>query len=152
MVAVVRVVDSVTQSILGKQPKAAGLLVGLGTLEFVRTAPIRSGVRTFTQLIQAANQGDLEQAARLCSPGYLARHPLTKNEEGGLRGLPRSIHKNYSAWRQGADLWICPTNRIGPVFQLVPDGAGWLFDGLAGELLPGREFVPAEPDDAQDRE
>jgi len=142
--------QSIRRFLLGLAILAA--LLGLGVFEYLRTAPIRKGVGAFTQLIQAADQGNAVLAARFCAPGYLARHPLVKNEEGGLRGLPRSIHKNYTAWRQGPNIWICPTNRFGPVFQMVPDGPLWLFDGLAGELLPGREFVPAETENDQDSE
>jgi hypothetical protein len=129
---------------------SVSLIVAYGVLGFLRAAPVRGGVRTFALLIETANRGDVAAAARLCSSRYLAQHPLERASEGGLLGLPRAIDKNFSAWLQGPNVWICPTNRVGPVFQLVPDGPVWLFDGLVGELLPGREFVPAdsEPDSA----
>ena len=127
---------------------AAGvfLLATLVAGDYLLTAPVRGGVRTFTLLLAAGNRGDLAAARQLCSPRYLARHPLELAEEGGLRGLPRALDKNFSAWRQGSNVWICPTPRAGPVFQLVPGTTGWLFEGLVGELLPGREFVPVDPE------
>ena len=122
------------------------LLAALVVGDYLLTAPVRGGVRTFTLLLAAGNRGDLAAARQLCTPSYLARHPLELAEEGGLRGLPRSLDRNFSAWRQGSSVWLCPTPRVGPVFQLVPGTTGWLFEGLVGELLPGREFVPVDPE------
>jgi hypothetical protein len=119
-------------------------IIVLGIAEFVRTGPVRGAVRSLTLLVEAANRGDLDGAARLCSSRYLERHPLELAEEAGIRGLPRSIHKNFTAWRQDQNVWICPTNRVGPVYQFQFVGERWRFDGLVGELLPGREFQPTD--------
>lgn len=113
------------------------------------TLPVRRSVSAYTELLGAANRRDLtnEQrlalARRLCSARYLRTHALKVAPEGGLVGIPRNIHKNFQAWRQGPNVWICPTNRIGPVYQFVPEGKGWRFDGPVGVLRPRGEFVPS---------
>lgn len=58
-------------------------------------------------------------------------------------GLPRYINKNFQAWRQGAAVWLCPSNRIGPVYQLVKEQGRWKFDGLVGILRSRNVLVPA---------
>jgi hypothetical protein len=58
-------------------------------------------------------------------------------------GLPRNIHKNFQAWRHGKDVWICPTDRVGPIYQFVYEADGWKFDGPAGILRARGEIVPA---------
>ena len=123
----------------------AGLAIAAVAWGYAQTAPVRGAVRTFYLVTQAANQGDIEGATHLCSSQFLARYPLEIADEGGLKFLPRNIHKNFAAWRQGPNVWLCPTNRVGPVFQLVPQGSDWLFDGPVGELLPGRELVLFDP-------
>jgi hypothetical protein len=111
------------------------------------TRPVRRAVATYTELISIANRPDLDAADRLdrarqlCSARYLRTHRLALAEEGGIVGLPRNIHKNFQAWRQGPNVWICPTNRIGPVYQFVPERKNWRFDGPVGVLRPRGEFV-----------
>ena len=61
----------------------------------------------------------LDRGARLCSSRYLSTRSLSLGPEGGIVGLPRTINKNFQAWREGPNVWICPTNRIGPVYQFV---------------------------------
>jgi hypothetical protein len=119
---------------------SAGLLIFLW-FEAVTTAPVRDAVRVYTQLVAAANRGDLPAARSYCTPRYLGSSKLRLAEEGGIVGLPRSIHKNFRAWRQGSDVLLCPGNRVGPVYRLVRSNDVYRFDGLAGELRPGSVFV-----------
>ncbi len=126
---------------------AAFALVVLVSYDAVATAPVRGAVRAYTQLITAANRGDLNQARQLCTPQFLEASPLKLAEEGGIIGLPRAIHKNFHAWRHGPDVWICPSNRSGPVFQLRRDGNRWLFDGLVAERRAGNVLILPKDDD-----
>ncbi len=89
-----------------------------------------------------ANRQDVEAARRLCSSRYLRGHEVAPAPEGGLIGLPRNIHKNFQSWRRGHDVWICPTNRVGPIFRFVHEGGAWRFDGPVGLLRPRGEIVP----------
>jgi hypothetical protein len=57
-------------------------------------------------------------------------------------GLPRNIHKNFQAWRHGKDVWICPTDRVGPIYQFVFEAGAWRFDGPVGILRARGEIVP----------
>jgi hypothetical protein len=107
----------------------------------VRTAPVRDSVRVYTQLLGAANRQDVEAARRLCSTRYASGHPLLPAAEGGLVGLPRNIHKNFQAWRDGPDVLLCPTNRIGPVYRFVHEPDGWRFDGPVGLLMGNGQVV-----------
>ena len=125
-------------------------LAGGLAVEVVRTAPVRGAVRAFTELIAAANRQDVAAARRLCSARYLRTHDPAPAVEGGLVGLPRNIHPNFRAWRRGDAVWLCPTNRVGPVFQFVVEGHSWRFDGPVGLLRgPGR-FVPMTEAEAAD--
>lgn len=101
------------------------------------TRPVRESVRTYTALLGAANRQDVAAARRLCTDRYAATHPLRPAPDGGLVGLPRNVHKNFQAWREGTNVWLCPTNRVGPVYQFVPEAGGWRFDGPVGLLMPG---------------
>lgn len=121
---------------------AIGLGVLVVTVEAVRTAPVRGAVRAYSALISAVNRNDLEGVRAGCSSRYLSTHSLEIAEEGGVVGMPRAIHRNFRAWRRGNAVWICPGNRVGLVFQFVPEGEGWKFDGLVGLLRPGNLFVP----------
>jgi hypothetical protein len=103
----------------------------------VWTGPERGAVRTYSRLIGAANRQDAAEAAALCSSRYRATHPLKPAAEGGIVGLPRNMHPNFQVWRHGRDVWLCPTNRVGPVYQFVREPGGWRFDGPVGILMPG---------------
>lgn len=124
------------------------LIAGLAW-EIITTQPVRGAVRSLAALFTIANRPDLNETERLaaarelCSAGYLATHPLAVADEGGIKGIPRNIDKNFRAWRQGANVWVCPTNRIGPVYQFVYERDDWRFDGPAGVLGPQGEFHPA---------
>jgi hypothetical protein len=106
------------------------------------TAPERDSLRTYTELITAANLEDVATARSLCSAHYLQTHDLRAAPDGGLVGLPRGIHKNFQVWRAGAEVRLCPMNRIGPVYRFVRESAGWKFDGPIGILRGRGEFVP----------
>ena len=122
---------------------AAILATGL-VAAVVWTAPARRSVGVYTQLLGAANRQDVEAACRLCSTRYLATHPIRPAGEGGLVGLPRNIHKNFQVWRSGPHVWLCPTNRVGPVYQFVHESGAWRFDGPVGVLQGRGRFVPLE--------
>ncbi len=119
------------------------VVVGL-TAEILATQAVRGAVNTYFELIGAANRRDLAEASRLCSDRYRAGHTLQLNAEGGIKGLPRTIHMNYQAWREGKDVLICPTKQRGPVYRFVKQGEDWKFDGLAGLLRDGRVEPPVE--------
>jgi hypothetical protein len=118
--------------------------------EVVATAPVRQAVRAYSELISVGNRPDLSDAQRLasagqlCSARFLAEHKLALGPEGGIAGLPRTMNKNFQAWRQGENVWLCPTNRIGPVYQFVRENGQWRFDGLVALLRPRGELIPAK--------
>jgi hypothetical protein len=122
------------------------ILAGVA-FEVVTTQPVRGAMRTCAELFTIANRPDLSDAERLnaarslCSSRYLQNHPLALAAEGGIVGVPRNINKNFKAWREGPNVWICPTNRIGPVYQFVYENGGWRFDGPVGILRPRGEIV-----------
>ncbi|HEY2157758.1 MAG TPA: hypothetical protein VGH33_19165 [Isosphaeraceae bacterium] len=101
-------------------------------------------VASYVALISAANAGDLDGVRRQCSARYGATHRIEAAREGGVVGLPRNIHKNFQAWRNGEDVWLCPTNRVGPVYRFVHEGGAWKFDGPAGVLRPGGRVLAGE--------
>ncbi len=120
-------------------------------IEFVATAPVRGAVRTCSELMTIANRPDLSDSDRIeaararCSRRYLSTHRLGVGRGGeGLVGFPRNLSKNFQAWREGADVWICPTNRIGPIYRFVFEERAWRFDGPVGLLRPHGEIIPAE--------
>jgi hypothetical protein len=102
------------------------------------TQPVRKCVTAYTQLLVAANRQDVTAAQRLCSSRYLQSHTLKPAPEGGIVGLPRNIHKNFQAWNAAENVWLCPTNREGPVFQFVYEEDSWKFDGPIGLLQRGQ--------------
>src|SRR5205823_8587313 len=114
------------------------------------TAPTRAAVHTYTALLGAANRQDVAAASALCSARYRATHSLRPAPEGGLVGLPRNIHKNFQVWRSGPDVWLCPTNRVGPVYQFVHESGFWRFDGPVGILHGRGQFVRIADRDAAD--
>jgi hypothetical protein len=120
---------------------AVGTAVALVAVEAIRTAPVRRAVKTYADLIAAANRQDLPAARSLCTSRYLRTHNLRVADEGGLVGLPRNISKNFQAWREGPHIWLCPTNRVGPVYQFVQEGSVWRFDGPVGLLMPDGKVV-----------
>jgi hypothetical protein len=101
-------------------------------------------VASYVALISAGNAGDLEGVRRQCSERYVTTHRIEAAREGGVVGLPRNIHKNFQAWRSGDGVWLCPTNRVGPVYRFVREGVAWKFDGPAGVLRPGGQVLAGE--------
>jgi hypothetical protein len=124
------------------------LAAGIG-YEAISTRPVRQAIRVYTELITVGNRADLsdtqrlDEARRLCSARFLATGTLAMGPEGGIAGLPRTINKNFQAWRHGNDVWICPTNRVGPVYQFVRENGDWRYDGLVAILRPRGEIVRA---------
>ena len=124
------------------------LLAAAGVaFEVIATQPVRGAMRTCSALFTIANRPDLTDAERLdaarslCSNRYLQSHPMAVAAEGGLSGFPRNINKNFKAWREGPNVWICTTNRIGPVYQFVFENGDWRFDGPVAILRPWGEIV-----------
>ena len=110
-------------------------------------AMTRGGMKTFISLLSAANAQDLDRVGSLCSRRYLLAHRVERAREGGVVGLPRNIHKNFQVWAEGADVWLCPTDRVGPVYRLVNEEGSWKVDGLVGLLgAGGRVEASAEAD------
>jgi hypothetical protein len=101
------------------------------------TRPVRGAVQTYYELLSAANHQDVEAARALCTTRFCAGHGLKPAPEGGLAGLPRGIHKNFQVWRHGDAVWLCPSNRVGPVYQFIYERGRWRFDGPIGLLQPG---------------
>jgi hypothetical protein len=126
-------------------------LVGAGLVfEIVSTRSVREAVRTYTELVSLGNRSILSEAQRLetleaaralCSTRFRDSGRLSLGPEGGIAGLPRTINKNFQAWREGENIWICPTNRIGPVYQFVKENGRWRFDGLVAILRPKGQVV-----------
>jgi hypothetical protein len=123
------------------------ILLGGLAFEIIATQPVRGALRACTELFTIANRPGLSEADRLdaaralCSGRYLQTHELKVADEGGIVGIPRNINKNFQAWREGPNVWICPTNRIGPVYQFVFENGGWRFDGPVGILRARGEMV-----------
>jgi hypothetical protein len=133
------------------------LVAGL-TFEIIATQPVRGAVRTCSKLFTVANRPDLSDSQRLaaarplCTVRYLKEHPLAVAPEGGLVNIPRNLSKNYKAWREGPNVLICTSNRVGPIYQFAYEGDRWRFDGLIGILRPWGEVVktselPDQPSD-----
>jgi hypothetical protein len=97
----------------------------------------RRAVATYVAILSAVNAQDLEALGPLCTDRYLRAHPPARSSGGGVVGLPRGIHKNFQAWREGDEVWLCPTDRVGPVYRFVFEGGACKLDGLAGLLRPG---------------
>ncbi|WP_435006993.1 hypothetical protein P12x_004415 [Tundrisphaera lichenicola] len=97
----------------------------------------RRAVLAYTQILTAANGQDIENLRSLCTDRYLRDHPPEVSPGGGIIGLPRGIHKNFQAWRVGEEVWLCPTNRVGPVYRFVFHDDRCEFDGLVGLLRAG---------------
>jgi hypothetical protein len=116
--------------------------------EIISTRPVREAVRVYSNLITVGNRPDLsdverlESARKLCSSHFLTTKKLELGPEGGIVGLPRTMNKNFQAWSQGSNVWLCPTNRIGPVYQFVQENGKWRFDGLIAILRPKGQLIP----------
>jgi len=131
------------------------IVLGVLAFEIVATRPVRGAMRTCSELLAIARTIDphqpknqvsilLEAARPLCSSRYLRTHHLAVAGEGGIVGIPRNINKDFKAWREGPNVWICPTN-LGsrrPVYQFVLEDGRWRFDGPVGILYPWGEVVP----------
>jgi len=104
--------------------------------EVIWTQPVRASVQTYFALIDAANRQAVDRARALCTARFRAKHSLEPAPEGGLVGLPRGIDKNFQGWRNGPNVWVCPANRVGPVYQFVREDGQWRFDGPIGLLQP----------------
>jgi hypothetical protein len=138
-----------TRKILLVAVAATLLVAGLG-YEILATRPVRGALRTFSDQVAIGNRLDLPQNTRLalaralCSSQYLSRRPLALGAEGGIVGLPRAIDKNFEAWREGPNVWICPTKRtntLRPVYQFIREDGTWRFDGPVAILRPWGEVV-----------
>ena len=112
----------------------AGVLVAVTSVVamVIQTAPVRGVVRAYTEIAGAAHAGDLEHVRSLCSSRYLRTHRLEEAAEEGVKGVPRNLNKNFKAWREGEAVWLCPTSRMGPIYQFVKEGGSWKFDGPIG--------------------
>jgi hypothetical protein len=128
---------------------AAGAMVLTAGLAFeiITTQPVRGALRTCSELFTIANRPDLQDSERLaaaralCTDRYLRQHPLSIAPEGGLVNIPRNLNKNFKAWREGPNVLICTSNRVGPIYQFTYEGDRWRFDGLIGILRPWGEVV-----------
>jgi hypothetical protein len=132
------------------------ILLGGLAFEIITTQPVRGALRTCSELFTIANRPDLVESERLdaarllCTKRYLKEHPLKVAPEGGLANLPRNLNKNFKTWREGQNVLICTSNRIGPVYRFVYEEGRWRFDGLVGILRAWGEIVrtselPDEP-------
>ena len=65
--------------------------------------------------------------------------------------IPRNLNKNFKAWREGPNVLICTSNRIGPVYQFVYEDGRWHFDGLVGILNPGAKSSERPTSHSADR-
>ena len=131
----------------------AVVLILLGGLayEILSTRPVRGAVRTCSELFTVANRPGLRPEERiaaaraLCTRRYLATHKLDVAGDGqGLVGVPRNLHKNFKAWREGPNVLICPSgpSTSRPVYQFVFEDGSWRFDGPIGVLIPGGRIIP----------
>jgi hypothetical protein len=135
-----------TKSALLVTAIALALVAGLA-FEIITTQPVRGALRTCSELFTIANRPDLTDSKRLaaarslCTERYVREHPLAVAPEGGLVNIPRNLYKNYKAWREGPNVLICTSNRVGPIYQFAYERDRWRFDGLIGILRPWGEVV-----------
>jgi hypothetical protein len=118
-----------------------GIVIAVLIFFAYSTRETRRAVRTYALLTSAVNAQDLEKLRSLCTRRYLGVHPLKSAEEGGVIGFPRSIHKNFQAWREEGAVWLCPTNRVGPVYQFLEEDGEWKYDGVVGLLRSGGQIL-----------
>ena len=116
------------------------LLLGGLAFEVISTQSVRGAVRTCSELFTIANRDGLTDSERLtaaralCSTRYLQKHPLALAPEGGIVNIPRNINMHFKAWHDGPNIWICPRDRVGPVYQFVFEDGRWRFDGLIANM------------------
>lgn len=124
-------------------PILSAVAIALVTLVWlaVSTRNTRSAVAAYTRLTAAVNAQKVDQVKALCTARYVRTHKFTPADEGGMVGFPRFIHKNFQAWREGEAVWVCPTNRIGPVYQFIQEDGLWKYDGLIGLLRSGHQIL-----------
>ena len=141
-------------------PPAGGRLIGLAASVacascwrrlavgmVVRTRPVRESVRRLHRADRRRQPpGPRGRRARSARRATSQAHAPEPAREGGIVGLPRNIHKNFQAWRHGPHVWICPTNRVGPVYQFVREAGAWRFDGPVGILRGRGEVILMEPE------
>ena len=103
------------------------ILLGGLVFEIVSTRSVRGAVRTCSELFTIANRPGLQPEERiaaaqsLCTRRYLATHKLDVADDGqGLVGIPRNLNKNFKAWCEGANIWVCPLSPFRPTNEL-----GW---------------------------
>ena len=126
------------------------LLLGGIAYEIVPTQPVRGAVRTCSELFTAPTAPTCGRRSGSRRRGRCARGDISHPQAGrrrdgqGLVGVPRNLNKNFKAWREGPNVWICPTNRFGPVYQFVLEDGTWRFDGPVGILGPWGRVVPME--------
>ncbi len=117
-------------------------VVAICLFEINHTRSTRQSMASYYRLVLAGNRQDIETARKYCSTRFLENHSLTLAPEGGLEGLPRGIDQNYKVWKQGNNVWLCPTDLTGPIYQFVQEDSVWKFDGLVGLLRPGHVILP----------
>lgn len=106
-----------------------------------KTRDSRAGIAAYSRLTVAVNKQDIEVVKNLCTERYVRTHSFRPAEEGGLVGFPRFIQKNFQAWREGDAVWVCPTNRVGPIYQFLKENGEWKYDGLIGLLRSGNTII-----------
>ena len=137
---------------LGKWwPILSAVALALVTLVWLAysTRHTRSAVAAYTRLTAAVNAQKVDQVKAFCTRRYVGTHRFTTADEGGMVGFPRFIHKNFQAWREGEAIWVCPTNRVGPVYQFILEDGSWKYDGLIGLLRSGHQILVL-PEDSRD--
>ena len=82
--------------------------------------------------------GHLAGSATTCDPQSAAR---PRRRTG--RNPPQHPQKPPGL-APGPHVWVCPTNRVGPIFQFVFEEGVWKFDGPIGALRPRGKVVPFE--------
>ena len=124
------------------------IVIGGLAFEIIATQPVRAGrcgrapSSSPSPIGRAsASPSGSRRRGRSASARYLQTHALSVAAEG-TRRHPANLNKNFKAWREGPNVWICPTNRIGPVYQFVFENGGWRFDGPVGILAPGVRWFP----------
>lgn len=120
---------------------ASGLAFSMLIWLALSTRETRAAIQAYTRLTAAVNAQDLNLVKGLCTQRFVDTHRLKAAPEGGLVGFPRFIHKNFQAWREGQAVWVCPTNRVGPIYQFIQEAGVWKYDGLVGLLRSGHQIM-----------